>query len=170
MACQVGGQAELWIEEERAILTAGQSMIVPAGHRHGFRNNGETTLHIEAVLAGPLVGPVTQLDRSSRQVPQPGSIKAQERLAGSGSQVGRSGAEPVFSGKGSYGTPGTYAGGQPSSQNQTFPKAGQFHCPTRPPATSVTLDSARIPPPWSGAGRGLPKLGGNAAQRMLEGS
>jgi len=62
MACQVGGQAEIWIEEERAILTAGQSMIVPAGHRHGFRNNGETTPHIEAVLAEPLVGPVTQRD------------------------------------------------------------------------------------------------------------
>ena len=62
MACQVGGQAEILTVEERTILTPGQSMIVPAGHRHGFRNNGETTLHIEAVLAGPLVGPVTQWD------------------------------------------------------------------------------------------------------------
>jgi mannose-6-phosphate isomerase-like protein (cupin superfamily) len=62
MACQVGGQAEIWIKEERAILTAGQPMIIPAGHRHGFRNIRETTIHIEAVLAGPLVGPVTKRD------------------------------------------------------------------------------------------------------------
>ena len=35
------GEAEIWIEEERATLTAGQSMIVPAGRKHGFRNTGE---------------------------------------------------------------------------------------------------------------------------------
>ena len=48
------GQAEVWVGEERAILTAGQSVIVPAGHRHGFRNVSETTLHVEAILAEPI--------------------------------------------------------------------------------------------------------------------
>ena len=48
------GQAEVWVGEERAILTAGQSVIVPAGHRHGFRNVGETILHMEAILAEPI--------------------------------------------------------------------------------------------------------------------
>ena len=58
----LAGRAEIWIGDERAALTAGQSLIVPAGHRHGFLNAGETTLHIEAILAAPLFGPVTQRD------------------------------------------------------------------------------------------------------------
>src|SRR5882757_4188741 len=48
------GEAEMWIEDERAIVTEGQSLIVPAGRRHGFRNSGTTTLHIHAVLAAPM--------------------------------------------------------------------------------------------------------------------
>ena len=31
-----------------------QSMIVPAGRRHGFRNIGETTLHVQATVAAPI--------------------------------------------------------------------------------------------------------------------
>ena len=34
------GQAEFWLEDERANLTAGQSILVPAGRKHGFRNTG----------------------------------------------------------------------------------------------------------------------------------
>ncbi len=34
-----------------AIVSAGQSLVVPARRRHGFRNSGTTTLHIHAVLA-----------------------------------------------------------------------------------------------------------------------
>ena len=45
------GEAEMWMDEQRAIVTAGQSLIVPAGRQHGFRNSGTTTLHIHAVLA-----------------------------------------------------------------------------------------------------------------------
>ena len=45
------GEAEMWIGEEREIVAAGQSLIVPAGRQHGFRNSGTTTLHIHAVLA-----------------------------------------------------------------------------------------------------------------------
>ena len=45
------GEAEMWVDEERAIVTSGQSLIVPAGRQHGFRNSGHATLHIHAVLA-----------------------------------------------------------------------------------------------------------------------
>jgi quercetin dioxygenase-like cupin family protein len=47
------GEAEMWIEDERAIVTEGQSLIVPAGRKHGFRNSGAGTLHVHAVLAAP---------------------------------------------------------------------------------------------------------------------
>jgi mannose-6-phosphate isomerase-like protein (cupin superfamily) len=35
-------------------VSAGQSLIVPAGRKHGFRNSGTATLHIHAVLASPI--------------------------------------------------------------------------------------------------------------------
>ena len=45
------GEAEIWLDQERIIVSAGQSLIVPAGRKHGFRNSGNVTLHIHAVLA-----------------------------------------------------------------------------------------------------------------------
>ncbi len=48
------GLAEIWVGDERASVTVGQSVVIPAGHRHGFRNTGETTLHMEAILAAPI--------------------------------------------------------------------------------------------------------------------
>jgi quercetin dioxygenase-like cupin family protein len=45
------GEAEMWMDDHRVIVTAGQSLIVPAHRSHGFRNSGTTTLHIHAVLA-----------------------------------------------------------------------------------------------------------------------
>jgi mannose-6-phosphate isomerase-like protein (cupin superfamily) len=48
------GEAEMWMDDERVHVTAGQALIVPAGRRHGFRNSGTTTLHIHAVLASPI--------------------------------------------------------------------------------------------------------------------
>jgi quercetin dioxygenase-like cupin family protein len=45
------GEAEMWIDEVRVTVSAGQSLIVPAGRKHGFRNSGEGTLHLHAVLA-----------------------------------------------------------------------------------------------------------------------
>jgi mannose-6-phosphate isomerase-like protein (cupin superfamily) len=48
------GEAEMWIGQERAMVKAGQSLIVPAGRMHGFRNAGTTTLHVHAVLASPV--------------------------------------------------------------------------------------------------------------------
>jgi quercetin dioxygenase-like cupin family protein len=48
------GEAEMWIEEQHVTVSAGQSLIVPAGRMHGFRNSGNATLHIHAVLASPI--------------------------------------------------------------------------------------------------------------------
>src|SRR6266850_7436152 len=48
------GEAEMWMDDLRAIVSAGQSLIVPAGRSHGFRNSGTVTLHIHAVLASPV--------------------------------------------------------------------------------------------------------------------
>ena len=48
------GEAEMWLDQERLVVTAGQSLIVPAGRQHGFRNSGNVTLHLHAVLASPI--------------------------------------------------------------------------------------------------------------------
>lgn len=48
------GEAVMWLEGERITVAAGQSLIVPAGRRHGFRNSGTGMLHIQAVLASPI--------------------------------------------------------------------------------------------------------------------
>ena len=48
------GEAEMWIDGDHVIVKAGQSLIVPAGRNHGFRNCGNVTLHLHAVLASPI--------------------------------------------------------------------------------------------------------------------
>src|SRR5882724_12745843 len=48
------GEAEMWMDDQRVHVTAGQSLIVPAERMHGFRNSGNVTLHIHAVLASPI--------------------------------------------------------------------------------------------------------------------
>ena len=50
----VAGKAEMWIDEETAVLIGGQSLIVPASRKHGFRNVGSETLHMRAVLASSI--------------------------------------------------------------------------------------------------------------------
>lgn len=50
----LAGQAEVWHGDERATLTVGQSILVPAGRKHGFRNTGGSTLHVQATLAAPI--------------------------------------------------------------------------------------------------------------------
>jgi quercetin dioxygenase-like cupin family protein len=47
------GEAEMWLDDQRIHVAAGQSLIVPANRKHGFRNSGTATLHIHAVLASP---------------------------------------------------------------------------------------------------------------------
>src|ERR1700755_3521205 len=48
------GEAEMWIDDQRITVLAGQSLVVPANRVHGFRNSGTVTLHIHAVLASPV--------------------------------------------------------------------------------------------------------------------
>ena len=48
------GQAEFWIEDERSAVSAGESVLVAAGRRHGFRNTGSSILHVQATLAAPI--------------------------------------------------------------------------------------------------------------------
>jgi quercetin dioxygenase-like cupin family protein len=50
----IAGEAEMWLDDARAIVAAGHSLIVPAHRSHGFRNSGTVTLHIHAVLASPV--------------------------------------------------------------------------------------------------------------------
>ena len=47
----LAGEADIWIDEEHFGLSTGQSLVVPAHRRHGFRNTGAATLHMHAVLA-----------------------------------------------------------------------------------------------------------------------
>jgi mannose-6-phosphate isomerase-like protein (cupin superfamily) len=44
----IDGEAEMWMDDLRAVVFAGQSLIVPAGRSHGCRNSGAVTLHIHA--------------------------------------------------------------------------------------------------------------------------
>src|SRR3954463_14704776 len=48
------GEAEMWMDDKRVTVLAGQSLVVPANRVHGFRNSGTETLHIHAVLASPM--------------------------------------------------------------------------------------------------------------------
>jgi quercetin dioxygenase-like cupin family protein len=50
----IDGEAEVSLEGQSATLTAGQSVLVPAGARHGFRNCGQTLLHMQFTLAAPI--------------------------------------------------------------------------------------------------------------------
>ncbi len=67
------GQAEFWLEDEHTNLTKGQSMLVPAGRKHGFRNTGTGTLHVQATLAAPIFEASfdDQKEVSRRWVPGP---------------------------------------------------------------------------------------------------
>ena len=48
------GQAEIWIEDEHKAVSPGQSVIVPAGRHHGFRNTGTAILHVQSILAASM--------------------------------------------------------------------------------------------------------------------
>ena len=48
------GTADVWVEDETVSVSAGQSVVVPAGRKHGFRNSGTGTLHVMATLASPM--------------------------------------------------------------------------------------------------------------------
>ena len=48
------GEAEMWIGDAHLKVAAGQSLLIPAGRLHGFRNGGTGMLHIHAVLASAI--------------------------------------------------------------------------------------------------------------------
>lgn len=48
------GQAEMWVDDEHDLLTTGQSLLIPAHRRHGFKNVGTGLLRVHAVLAAPV--------------------------------------------------------------------------------------------------------------------
>jgi mannose-6-phosphate isomerase-like protein (cupin superfamily) len=50
----IDGTAEVWLEDEKTIVRKNQSVLVPAGARHGFRNLETTTLHVRATLAASI--------------------------------------------------------------------------------------------------------------------
>ncbi len=50
----MAGEAEVWVGAVRAIVKAGQSVVISAGIPHGFKNAGTTTLHVQATLASPV--------------------------------------------------------------------------------------------------------------------
>ena len=50
----MSGEAEIWIDGETVRAGAGQSALIPARRRHGFRNCGKGVLHMLAVLASPV--------------------------------------------------------------------------------------------------------------------
>lgn len=49
----LNGKMEISLGDERATLTKDDSVVVPAGIEHGFRNVGNEELHLQAVLAAP---------------------------------------------------------------------------------------------------------------------
>ena len=50
----INGEAEIWLGDERRIAKTGESVIIPAGYWHGFRNVLESTLHVRATLAASI--------------------------------------------------------------------------------------------------------------------
>ena len=50
----LSGEAECGSTTRDTALTRGQSIVVPAHEKHGFRNTGSDALHIHAVLAAPI--------------------------------------------------------------------------------------------------------------------
>ena len=50
----IEGRAEIWLDGEKTLVEADQSVLIPAGALHGFRNVGATTLHVRATLAAAI--------------------------------------------------------------------------------------------------------------------
>jgi len=47
------GTAEVWVDDERLTARPGMTVFVPSGTVHGFRNVGDGTLRLQAVIAAP---------------------------------------------------------------------------------------------------------------------
>jgi mannose-6-phosphate isomerase-like protein (cupin superfamily) len=48
------GKAEIFLGEENRIVTADQSVVIPAGARHGFKNTGSGILKVRATMAASI--------------------------------------------------------------------------------------------------------------------
>lgn len=48
------GTAEICLRDERRIVKPNQSVLIPAGARHGFKNIGTGILKVRATLAAPV--------------------------------------------------------------------------------------------------------------------
>ena len=48
------GNAEIWVEDDHHFAGPNQSVVIPAGRKHGFRNAGLDTLHVMATLAAAM--------------------------------------------------------------------------------------------------------------------
>jgi mannose-6-phosphate isomerase-like protein (cupin superfamily) len=48
------GTAEIWVGGSKSTVTRNQSVLIPAGAKHGFRNLGTSILHVRATLAAPI--------------------------------------------------------------------------------------------------------------------
>jgi mannose-6-phosphate isomerase-like protein (cupin superfamily) len=49
----LSGEMEVWLGSDHYRIGRDQSVVVPSGRRHGFRNAGTATLHVHAILAAP---------------------------------------------------------------------------------------------------------------------
>jgi quercetin dioxygenase-like cupin family protein len=82
----IEGDAEFRLEDSRAELSAGDSILLPAGSRHGFRNSGDRVLHTVAVFdtAQPLVeydeepGTVLEIAGESAEMRDPHRARVDE--------------------------------------------------------------------------------------------
>jgi mannose-6-phosphate isomerase-like protein (cupin superfamily) len=50
----IEGRAEITLEGETKIVTANQSVLIPAGLKHGFKNIDSRVLHVRATLASAI--------------------------------------------------------------------------------------------------------------------
>ena len=48
------GSAEVFLHDQRMTVSANQSVLIPAGARHGFKNVGTGILRVRATLAAPI--------------------------------------------------------------------------------------------------------------------
>ena len=69
----IAGKAEIYLGKETMIVSPNQSVLVPAGARHGFKNIGSDILQVRATLAAAIFE-ASYDDRnelSRRYVPEP---------------------------------------------------------------------------------------------------
>ncbi|MGX5734383.1 cupin domain-containing protein [Bosea thiooxidans] len=50
----IEGEAEIYLRGESSIVRPNQSVLIPAGAKHGFKNVGTGTLRVRATLAAPI--------------------------------------------------------------------------------------------------------------------